>query len=814
MSGFHKYVDVILPLPLKGVFTYYIDEKNVLLGQRVIVQFGARKLYTAVVISLHDKKPLNYNAKPVLAILDEAPIVNSIQLKFWTWISDYYMCNLGDVMNATLPTSFKLASESKVIVHPNFDGDLELLKTNEINLLNVFSEQEELSITEISKLIDVKSVFPFINELIRKEILQIKENIYDKYKPKIVKRVRYIATDKMLRTLKLTSKQELFVKSYLDLQKQNLNKIWLVSDLLKKIGFSRAIFNTLVSKGVFSIEIERVSRLLRVNQSLMQEKTLVDFQKKALNEIKICFKTKPVCLLHGVTSSGKTELYIKLIQEELDKGKQVLYLLPEIALTNQIIKRLQKHFGDKVGVTHSHLNNSERVEVWKAVQEKNDKKMQYPIMLGARSSLFLPFNNLGLIVIDEEHDSSFKQHQPSPRYHARDAAIYLAHLHQAKVLLGSATPCVETYYNAKKEKYGLVEMQNRFQGIELPRMHIIDIKKIHLKKQMIYQFSPQMLNAIKETLNNGKQVILFQNKRGYAPVLICRTCAYIPSCEQCDVSLTYHKGNNHLKCHYCGSTQEFLEFCTSCNSKDFIDKGFGTEQIEESLKELFPKNISKRMDYDTTRGKNSHQKIITDFEKGRIDILVGTQMITKGLDFNNVAMVGILNADNMISFPDFRSYERAFQLMMQVAGRAGRKGNQGQVFIQTHNEKHSIFKMLQKNDFISFIKRQIIERKEFNYPPYSRLVQITLKHKNKKKLDEASLQLGVMMRHSFGKRVLGPEYPVISRIRNYYHKNLLLKIEQKDSITQAKKILNTIVESFQNHISFKSIRYIIDIDPV
>ena len=518
--------------------------------------------------------------------------------------------------------------------------------------------------------------------------------------------------------------------------------------------------------------------------------------------------------MHGVTSSGKTELYIKLIEEQLKQGKQVLYLLPEIALTTQIIKRLQKHFGNKVGITHSHLNNGERVEVWKAVQEQDSEKVQYPIMLGARSSLFLPFSNLGLIIVDEEHDSSFKQHQPAPRYHARDAAIYLAYLHKAKVLLGSATPCVESYYNAKIGKYALVEMHTRFADIALPKIEIIDIRKAHLKKEMKHQFAPDMLNAIQETLEAGKQVILFQNRRGYSPVMSCGTCSYTPNCNSCDVSLTFHKWNNQLKCHYCGYTEQVPEVCPSCTAKDFSDKGFGTEQIEESLKELLPDYVTKRMDYDTTRGKNAHQQIITDFEQGRIDILVGTQMVTKGLDFDNVALVGILNADSMLHFPDFRAYERAFQLMMQVAGRAGRKGKQGKVLIQTYDEEHEMFSLLKKNDFATFIKQQVEERKLFQYPPYNRLIGITLKHKNQRKLDEAAMQLAIMMRKSFGSRVLGPEYPAIARIRNYYHKNVLLKIEQKGSIAEAKVILSTIIERMQNHSDFKSIRFIIDVDPV
>ena len=806
-----KYIDVILPLPLKGTFSYASEQEELEVGQRVVVQFGVRKLYTAIIKRVHDEKPTDYEAKPLLAILDEAPVVNAIQLQFWEWIAKYYMCNLGDVMQAALPSSLKLASESQVIIHPDFDGDIDDLKAEEEMLITALSNQEQMSVAAISKLINTSSVFSFINEVIRKEIVQIKEDLHDKYKMKVLKVARFIASDELLANTKLTPKQMAFVEAYKQL---NISKIWSVADLLKETGFSRAIFNALVKKEIFTIEEEGISRLLKSSQEIIEDKQLADFQEKALSEIKTAFTKKEVCLLHGVTSSGKTELYIKLIEQQLKQGKQVLYLLPEIALTTQIIKRLQKHFGNKVGITHSHLNNGERVEVWKAVQETDSQKVKYPIMLGARSSLFLPFNNLGLIIVDEEHDSSFKQHQPAPRYHARDAAIYLAHLHKAKVLLGSATPCVESYYNAKVGKYALVEMHTRFADIALPKISTIDIRKAHLKKEMKQQFAPQLLNAIKDTLSIGKQVILFQNRRGYSPVLSCGTCAYTPNCNSCDVSLTYHKWNYHLKCHYCGYTEQVPEVCPSCTAKDFSDKGFGTEQIEESLKELLPDYVTKRMDYDTTRGKNAHQNIITDFEQGRIDILVGTQMVTKGLDFDNVALVGILNADSMLHFPDFRAYERAFQLMMQVAGRAGRKGEQGQVLIQTYDEEHEMFALLKANNFGTFIKNQVEERRLFSYPPYNRLIGITLKHKKQRKLDEAAQQLVVMMKKSFGTRVLGPEYPAIARIRNYYHKNVLLKIEQEGSVAEAKKILNTIIERMQNHSDFKSIRFIMDVDPV
>ncbi len=806
------FADVILPLPVKGSFTYVVpSDADLTIGQRVVVQFGSRKLYTAIVLKIHNEKPKEYDAKELLAILDEAPIVNEKQLQFWEWIAKYYMCNLGDVMNAALPSSFKLASESKVIIHPDFDGDLEGLLENESAIVNALLHQDELLIQDIISLTNNKSVFAIINEMMRKEIVLVKEDLHDKYKEKVI-RIVELADENL--QVKLTEKQEQLLTHFTDLKIRFPKKKWKVPDLIKKAKVSRGVLDALVKKEVLKIEIQSISRLLNDYKKTEPSKDMTIPQQKAYSQIKEGFKDKKVCLLHGVTSSGKTEIYIKLIEEQLVKGKQVLYLLPEIALTTQIINRLRKHFGNKVGVTHSHLNNSERVEVWKAVQEKDKKKAQYPIMLGARSALFLPFDNLGLIVVDEEHDPSYKQHQPAPRYHARDAAIYLANIHDSYLLLGSATPALESCYNAKEGKYHLVELNSRYKGIELPKIECIDIRKAHLKKQMQAQFSPELLNEIKDTIANGKQVILFQNRRGYSPVLSCSVCAFTPNCKHCDVSLTYHKWQNQIKCHYCGYAENIPKVCTSCSATDFGSKGFGTEQIQESLNALLPDATISRMDYDTTRKKYAHQEIIRDFEQGRIDILVGTQMVTKGLDFDNVTVVGILNADNMLHYPDFRAYERAFQLMMQVAGRAGRKGKQGKVLLQTYDETHGVIQLLRSHDFKQFYTEQIAERKIFNYPPFSRLIAITLKHKDKNRLDIASNQLSAQFRKSFGSRVLGPEYPAISRIRNYYHKDILLKIEQKASVKKAKTIIATIIENLQEQKDFRSVRIILDVDPV
>ena len=812
MTNIVKYVDVILPLPIHGSFTYLAEiDLDLNIGQRVVVQFGSRKLYTAIVIKIHDERPKEYDAKELLAILDENPIVNEKQLQFWFWIAEYYMCNLGDVMNAALPSSFKLASESKVIIHSDFDGDMEDFSENETRIVNALLNQEELLVQEIIPLINNKSIFTIINNMIRKEIVLIKEDLHDKYKEKII-RVVELADENL--QVKLTEKQEQLLLDFSTLRIKFPKKKWTVSDLLKKTKVSRGVLIALVKKGVLKIERQSISRLLRTYKEVEISKKLTKPQLKAYDQIKEGFKERKVCLLHGVTSSGKTEIYIKLIEEQLAKCKQVLYLLPEIALTTQIINRLRKHFGNKVGVTHSHLNNSERVEVWKAVQEKDKEKVQYPIMLGARSSLFLPYDNLGLIIVDEEHDPSYKQHQPTPRYHARDAAIYLANIHNSSLLLGSATPALESYYNAIERKYHLVELNSRYQDLKLPKIECIDIRKAYLKKKMQAQFAPELLDEIKETIANGKQVILFQNRRGYSPILSCVTCAFTPNCKYCDVSLTYHKWQNKIKCHYCGFTENLPTICPSCNATDFDSKGFGTEQVHESLNVLLPEATINRMDYDTTRRKFAHQEIIREFEQGRIDILVGTQMVTKGLDFDNVAVVGILNADNMLHYPDFRAHERAFQLMMQVAGRAGRKGKQGKVLLQTYDDTHSVIQLLKAHDFKHFYREQIAERKLFNYPPFSRIIGITLKHRDKNKLDKAANQLATQLRKSFGHRVLGPEYPSISRIRNYYHKDILLKIEIEASVKKAKTFLTTIIKRLQEQQNFRSVRIILNVDKI
>ena len=810
MNNVVKYVDVILPLPVEGFFTYKSDSGiSIDIGQRVVVQFGRRKLYTAIVVKVYEMQS-HETFKDILAILDEKPIVNLKQIELWSWIAEYYMCKLGEVMNAALPSSFKLASESSISIHPNFDGDLDGLNKDESIIIHLLIDKEEVLVHDLAPIIR-KNIFLILNEMISNEVILIKENLHDKYKEKIISFIELGTKDLQQ---KITFKQDLLYNKFLSLKKLYPKRRWKISALLKEANSTRSVLNSLIKKGILRKEYNSISRLLLSYNDTIPSNNLSKVQLKAFHQIKEGFKDKNICLLHGVTSSGKTEIYIKLIEEQLIKGKQVLYLLPEIALTSQIINRLRRHFGNKVGVSHSHLNNSERVEVWRAVKESNNEKVSFPIIIGARSALFLPFDNLGLIIVDEEHDPSYKQKQPSPRYHARDTAIYLAKIHSAILLLGSATPSIESYYNAKEKKYNLVRLNKRYGDMILPKIECVDIRKEYSKKRMQYSFSLQLINHIRDAVDDGRQVILFQNRRGYSPVLSCGSCSFTPQCRSCDVSLTFHKWKRELKCHYCGYTIDIPEICIKCSSNEFNSKGLGTEQIQESLGLLFPKFKVARMDYDTTRKKFSHQEIIRDFEQGIIDILVGTQMITKGLDFDNVALVGILNADNMLYYPDFRAYERAFQLMMQVAGRAGRKKVKGKVLIQTYDDNHKILQLIKKHDFGSFFMNQLHERKLFNYPPYSRIIGITLKHKDRNKLDQASNQLASQLYKSFKNRVLGPEYPYISRIRNYYHKDILIKIEQKSSLHKAKQILNMILDKLRKRKDFRSIRIILDVDKI
>lgn len=820
------FADVILPLPLQGTFTYRIPHElagEIKTGQRVVVQFGKKKVYTALVVNVHENPPQTYDVKYILSVLDVQPIVNDIQLKFWRWISEYYMCGFGEVMNVALPSSFKLASETRIKLHPDFKTGQQILSEKEEFIIQALEHQSKITITEASEIAGQLKVIPLINTMIDKKIIITEEELYDTYRPRIQTIVElapfYSEKEERLKELldalsKRAYRQLELLMSYLHLKQQSDEEINRPM-LLKKAGASAAQLNALVDKKVFVLKEKEVSRLeYQGKEQSPDDIKLTENQQTALDNTRNKLKEKNKVLLHGVTSSGKTELYIKLIDQTLKNKKQVLYLLPEIALTTQIIKRLQKYFGEKIGVYHSRYNKNEKVEIWNKVLENDIRTGKYQVILGPRSALFLPFKDLGLIIVDEEHDQSFKQYDPAPRYHARDSAVFLGGLHKSAVILGSATPSLESYYNAITGKYGLVEISERYGGIRMPEIIVADIRKESRQKTMKSHFSSLLLDHIRQSLSDKKQVILFQNRRGFSLRLECEICGYIPQCKSCDVTLIYHKKSNHLRCHYCGWTSRIPSQCPSCGHPGILMKGFGTEKVEDELSILFPDARITRMDLDTTRKKHAYRQIIDDFEKQKIDILVGTQMVTKGLDFDNVSLVGILNADNMLSYPDFRALEKSFQLMLQVSGRAGRKGKRGKVVIQAFNPSHYIINDVINHDYKAMYHAQIIERRNYKYPPFFRLILIKLKHKDPELLNHAARVFADLIREKFGKRVLGPEFPLVSRIRNQYIKTVLLKLERTEALKSMKQDLKDKTDEFKKLQDFKSVRLQLDVDPV
>jgi primosomal protein N' (replication factor Y) len=823
------FVEVILPLPLPGFYTYRVPYElndTIKVGMRVVVQFGKRKIYTALVYRIHEEVPMGYTPKYVLSVLDENPIVNSKQFDFWKWVAEYYMCRMGEVMNAALPSSLKLASESCIVLHPEFDRNFDALKEKEFLVAEALDIRQKLSLSEISNIVEQKKIIPLINTLIEKKVVLIEEELYEKYKPKMelcVRLTEEYETEKTLNGLlnelsKKAFKQVQIVMAFLQLSRFGEFKPEHISrtTLLEKAEATTTQLQSLVKKGVFKTYENALSRLKDFDSSSGADEIILnDEQAEALVSIKEQFEMRDVVLLHGITSSGKTEIYIKLIKETLEKGKQVLFLLPEIALTAQIINRLRKYFGKKVGVYHSKYNHDERVEVWnRIVKDDTDEAVlnSYDIILGARSSVFLPFSKLGLVIVDEEHDTSFKQNDPSPRYNGRDAAIFLAHLHGAKTILGSATPAVESYFNVLSAKYGLAELNNRYGNIEYPEINLVNLKEQVYQKRMKSFFSDVLFQHIDEALKKEEQVILFQNRRGFSTRVECNDCNWVPSCKFCDVTLVYHKHINLLKCHYCGYSTKVPEQCPACKSTQLHTKGVGTERIEEETSLLFPENKVARMDLDTTRKKSSYLEILNDFEDRKTQILIGTQMVTKGLDFDNVSLVGILNADNMLSYPDFRSHERSFQLMSQVSGRAGRRNKRGKVIIQTYNPGHPIIQLVLQNNYAAMCTQQLDQRQRFNYPPYCKLVQITLKHQDTTTLNEAASALAHDLKLIFPKKVFGPEYPVVSRIKNLYLKNILLKLDRNNSLAKNKNLISHELSVFQK--KYSSVRVNIDVDPM
>ncbi|MDV7138567.1 primosomal protein N' [Maribacter sp. TH_r10] len=815
------FINVILPIPLEKLFTYSISEtefQHIEPGMRVAVPFGKSKIYTALVYETHTNPPEVYEAKEIHKILDDAPVVNPVQLGHWRWIADYYMCTIGEVFRSAMPSAFLLESETLILRNERGVVDENGLKDDEFLVYEALQHQSMLRVDEVSAIIDRKNVLPILNSLIEKQVILLKDEIYEQYKPKLVRYVKlgsaYRSEEKLeelLESLTRAPKQSQVVLALFQLEVKDKKPIK-ITDLEQSSGSSKAVIKALVDKGILE---EYLIRIDRVNYEGENEdfdlKTLNEYQQKALVDIQKSFDDNKVALLHGVTSSGKTEVYVKLIEECINSGKQALYLLPEIALTTQLISRLQDYFGEKISVYHSKYSIHERVEVWNNVLAQKSKAQ---IVIGARSSLFLPYSDLGLIIIDEEHEGSFKQFDPAPRYHARDAAIVLSKLHNANTVLGSATPSLESYYNSQTGKYGYASIDRRFGNVVMPDIELVDLKDQTRKRRMKGHFSERLLEEITETLDNGEQVILFQNRRGFAPIVECTTCGHSPQCPNCDVSLTYHQHRKQLRCHYCGHHIALLENCEACGSPTLDTKGFGTEQVEQEFKDLFPKANVGRMDLDTTRGKYGYEKIITAFEQQELDVLVGTQMLTKGLDFRNVNLVGIMNADSLLNFPDYRAHERSFQLLTQVAGRAGRTKKRGKVIIQSYNPYHQILKQVSTNDYLGMFKEQLYEREQFLYPPVNRIIKITFKHKNYNTLNDAAEWFAKGLRNVFKSGILGPEYPPVARIRNQYIKNVIIKVSLKQSLPQTKNSIKRIENSFNAVSQFRSVRVIYNVDHI
>ena len=818
------FADILLPVPIHQVFTYRIPfelNDQLQFGVRVIVPFGRSKLLTGIVTEIHERIPEAYQAKFIEHVLDEFPIVTSKQFQFWKWISSYYMAPLGDVMNASLPANFKLSSESKVVLHPDFENDQQLDEREQI-IVDSLHANDQMDLKELSAVLGIKTIQPVIKKMIEKRIILSIEALNERFTPKSI--VCYTLTDTFTDNELLTSfisgleskassrKQLEALLTVLSDGKYQGNSMQPVArkELVEK-GVSLSALQTLERNGIIETQRIEVSRLNAANFELKQKKSLTPAQQKALEEVRECQKTNIVTLLHGVTGSGKTELYVELIEEQLANGKQILYLIPEIALTTQLIERLSAYFGEQIGVYHSKFNQNERVEIWNTVLANDPNKFR--LIIGARSSVFLPYQDLGLIIVDEEHENTFKQMDPSPRYNARDAAIVLGHLHKAKVLLGTATPSIESYTNALDGKYGLVELSERYLGLQMPEIFCANIRTEKKNKSMHSHFSSQLMDGINEALNAGEQVILFQNRRGYTPMWSCEVCAWTPRCKNCDVSMTYHKHTNSLKCHYCGHVSAPVGSCGACGSNRLKMVGFGTEKIEDELSLFLLNTVIKRLDLDSTRSKNAYETIIHDFENRQIHILVGTQMITKGLDFDNVGLVGILDADMLLNRPDYRAFERAFQLMVQVAGRAGRKNKKGKVIIQTSNPDQWVLGRVMEHDFKGFYETEIQERKLFFYPPYYKMIHLTLRNTDERKLNAAAQNLTDKLRLVFKERVVGPEFPLIKRIQNFFIKEIKIKIEKDASDRKVKEKIQEMIDLFYSEADNKSSRLSIDVDP-
>ncbi len=813
MPANNRFVEVILPLSLPGTYTYFVPDEwqgRLRPGQRVLVSFGKRRIYSALVYRIHDREPEAYQPKPILEVLDTEPIVYEWQLAFWDWMASYYLCQPGDVMNAALPAGYKLSSETVILRHPEAVIDPALLDDKEYLIMEALQFQQELRLEDVQAILGQKTVYPILQQLLERNMLVFKEELRPGYRPRLVSYLQltpdYETRDKLKELfdqLEKAPRQLDILMAFLHLQDDS--EYVRKSEVLKTSGSSAGSLKALIRKGVF-IEIQQPESRLRTGEAEGGGPSLLTpAQQKALEEIREILKVKRVVLLHGITSSGKTQVYAHMMEEVISRGKQVLYLLPEIALTTQMIERLSLIFGHRVGVYHSRFSNHERVEIWQKVL-----KREYDVILGARSALFLPFNKLGMIVVDEEHDSSFKQYDPAPRYHARDSAIYLAGQLGVPVILGSATPAVETIYNARSGKFGIVRLNERYGAIRLPKVEVIPL----LKFKNAGVISPPLREAVQKALDQKEQVILFRNRRGYAPMLVCNQCGYVPQCKNCDVSLTYHKQFNELHCHYCNARQKPIIICPACGSHDIREQGFGTERVEDELKTLFPEARVARLDYDATRGKHGFEKIIGRFEQREIDILVGTQMVTKGLDFDHVSLVGILNADHLLHYPDFRADERGFQIMLQVSGRSGRKNKQGLVMIQARETSHPVIGWVIGNQLDAFYEHELGERKAFRYPPFTRLIYLHLKHRDRKTVREAARLVYKILRQTLGQRVYEPVPPLIGRVRNQYLLHIMIKLEKNRKILEeTRKLIRSLPAVLHQQPHLRGVVIIPDVDP-
>lgn len=811
------FAEIIVPLAVQGTFTYRIPAEFIEAahpGCRAVVQFGKNKIYAGLIHRIHNQPPLQYEARYLLSLLETEPLIGALQLKFWDWMSRYYFCSLGEVMNAALPSGLKLESETKIIFNQEMPLDSGELNAPELALATLLQQHEALTISEIGRLTDQKNILPLIKSLFAKDMVLIHEELTDPYRAKKITGLRLLAFYEhhdhlkgLFTELEKAPRQLEILMTYIKMARTETPVI--KKKLLESCQASDSTLSQMLKKGIFELVYTQVSRLDQGAGELLQQTTLTESQQRALEQCRGFMGEKQVTLLHGITSSGKTHVYIKLIEDCIAAGKQALYLLPEIALTSQIITRLKLHFGAGAGIYHSRFNENERVETWNKIADGS-----YQVVIGARSAIFLPFETLGLIIIDEEHDSSFKQYDPAPRYQARDAGIYLGQLHGAPVVLGSATPSIETYYHARAGKYGLVELMERFGGVTIPEIKLVDLRKARFNRKMHMHFSEELLIEIRSAIERREQVILFQNRRGYAPFTSCQTCGYIAKCQNCDVSLTYHKLSHKLSCHYCGFATPPKNTCPVCGSLTLQEKGLGTEKIEEEIKELLPAARIARMDLDTTRKKNSLNLILQDLEEGKVDILVGTQMVSKGLDFAAVSLIGVLNADSNLNFPDFRAFERSFQLLSQVSGRAGRRKIQGKVLIQTSFPAHHVLQDVSRHDYISLYESELQERQVFHYPPFTRLIRIDLKHKDLTQLEQAAYLFGKRAKEYFGPLIIGPEDALVPKVRNWYVKTMLMKIDpEKNSLSKIKQELRSFITEVYKHRSAKGLLVQVDVDP-